>query len=70
MYKRQLFTLYIVLMLMPFQVTLVSGYLVADAMGIMATFWAIILPGAFSTFPVFIMAKGFEACLLYTARCV
>ena len=56
-----LFTLYIVLMLMPFQVTMVSGYLVADAMGIMDTFWAIILPGAFSTFPVFIMAKGFDA---------
>ena len=35
--------------------------LVADAMGIMDTFWAIILPGAFSTFPVFIMAKGFDA---------
>ena len=48
-------------MLMPFQVTMVSGYLVADAMGIMDTFWAIILPGVFSTFPVFIMAKGFDA---------
>ena len=59
--RRALFTLYIVLMLMPFQVTMVSGYLVADAMGIMDTFWAIILPGAFSTFPVFIMAKGFDA---------
>ena len=33
--RRALFTLYIVLMLMPFQVTMVSGYLVADAMGIM-----------------------------------
>ena len=40
---------------------MVSGYLVADAMGIMDTFWAIILPGVFSTFPVFIMAKGFDA---------
>ena len=59
--RRALFTLYIVLMLMPFQVTMVSGYLVADAMGIMDTFWAIILPGVFSTFPVFIMAKGFDA---------
>ena len=55
--RRALFTLYIVLMLMPFQVTMVSGYLVADAMGIMDTFWAIILPGVFSTFPVFIMGS-------------
>ncbi len=60
--RRALFTLYIVLMLMPFQVTMVSGYLVADAMGIMDTFWAIILPGVFSTFPVFIMAKGSMPC--------
>ena len=39
---------------------MVSGYLVADAMGIMDTFWAIILPGVFSTFPVFIMERGFD----------
>ena len=56
-----LFTLYIVLMLMPFQVTMVSSYLVADALGLMDTFFAIILPGAFATFPVFIMAKGYDA---------
>ena len=30
-------------------------------MGIMDTIWAIILPGAFSTFPVFIRAQGFDA---------
>ena len=59
--RRLLFTVYIVLMLMPFQVTMVPSYLVANGLGLMDTLWAVILPGLFSTFPVFIMAKGFDA---------
>lgn len=59
--RRLLFTLYIVLMLMPFQVTMVPNYLVMDSLGLMDSPWAVILPFAFSAFPVFIMAKGFDA---------
>lgn len=59
--KKLLFTLYIVLMLMPFQVTMVSSYLVANAIGTLNTHWAVVLPAVFSAFPVFIMAKGFDA---------
>lgn len=59
--RRILFTLYIVLMLMPFQVTMVPHYLVLDALGLMDTVWAVILPGVFSTFPIFIMTKNFDA---------
>lgn len=59
--KRALFSLYIVLMLMPFQVTMVSSYLVLDGLGLMDTVWAIILPGAVSTFPVFLMVRFFTA---------
>ncbi|MDL2219522.1 carbohydrate ABC transporter permease [Ruminococcaceae bacterium OttesenSCG-928-O06] len=58
--RKLLFTIYIVLMLMPFQVTMVTSYLVNDRLGIMNTIWAIILPATFSTFPVFIMARGFD----------
>lgn len=58
--RKVLFTFYIVLMLMPFQVTMVSSYLVADRLGILNTLWSVILPGVFSTFPVFIMSKGFD----------
>jgi multiple sugar transport system permease protein len=58
--RRLLFTLYIVLMLMPFQVTMVTSYLVNSRLGIMNTIWAVVLPGIFSTFPVFIMARGFD----------
>ena len=48
-------------MLMPFQVTMVSSYLVLDRLGLMDTLWAVILPGAFSTFPVFLMHRFFAA---------
>lgn len=51
------FFLYVVLMLMPYQVTLVPNYLVSDWLGILNTRWAIILPGIFSPFAVFILTK-------------
>lgn len=59
--RRGLFLLYIVLMLMPFQVTMVPSYLVLHALHLTDTVWAVILPGMFSTFPVFLMAKSFDA---------
>ena len=59
--KGVLYALYIILMLMPFQVTMVSGYFVLDRLGLMNTVWAIILPGAVSTFPVFLMIRFFAA---------
>ncbi len=58
-FREPLFLLYIVLMLMPFQVTMVSYYLVLDKLHLLDTRWAIILPGAFSTFPVFILYRFF-----------
>ena len=59
--RRALFTLYIILMLMPFQVMMTPNYLVLDTLGLMDTVWAVILPGVFSAFPVFIMTKSFDA---------
>ena len=53
--------LYIVLMLMPFQVTMVPNYLVLGRLSLLDTVWSVILPGIFSTFPVFIMERGFDA---------
>lgn len=60
-FKKTLFTLYIALMLMPFQVTMVPNYLVLDKMSLLDTRWAVILPIAFSTFPVFIMYRFFKS---------
>ena len=59
--KKALFAGYMILMLLPFQVTMVSSYLVLDQLGLMNTVLAIILPGAVSTFPVFLMTRFFSA---------
>lgn len=59
--RRWVRALYIVLMLLPFQVTMVPSYLTLNAFGLMDTVWAVILPGIFGTFPVFIMQRGFDA---------
>ncbi len=52
-----IFFLYIILMLMPYQVTLVPNYLVSDWLNILDTKWAIWLPGIFSPFAVFLLTK-------------
>lgn len=58
-FRKILFTLYVVLMLMPFQVTMLSNYLVLDGLHLMNTHLAVILPAVFSTFPVFVVYRGF-----------
>ncbi|MBR6402899.1 MAG: carbohydrate ABC transporter permease [Eubacterium sp.] len=55
--KEIIFFVYIILMLMPYQVTLVPNYLVADTLGLLNTRWSIILPGVFSTFSVYLLTK-------------
>lgn len=59
-YKKLLFTIYIVVMLMPFQVTMLSNYIVLDKFNIINTHLSLIVPGIFSTFPVFIMYRFFS----------
>ena len=58
--RKFLFTIYIVLMLMPFQVTMLSSYLVLDRLHMLDTQGAVILPAIFSTFPVFLIYRGFR----------
>ena len=55
--KEIIFFIYIILMLMPYQVTLVPNYLVSDYFHILDTRWAIWLPGIFSPFAVFLLTK-------------
>ena len=47
-----IFFFYVILMLMPYQVTLVPNYLVSSWLGILNTRWSIILPGMFAPFSV------------------
>ena len=59
--SRALFALYVVLMLLPFQVTMLSSYLVLNELSLLNTHQAIILPAVFSTFPVFLSYGGFKS---------
>lgn len=56
-FKSIIFFAYIILMIMPYQVTLVPNFLVAEKFNILDTRWAIILPGIFSPFSVFLLSK-------------
>ena len=64
--KSIIFFAYIILMIMPYQVTLVPNFLVADKLGLLAEFGkyvnikqrlSIILPGIFSPFSIFLLTK-------------
>ena len=52
-----IFFFYVIPMLMPYQVTLVPNFLVSKWLGILNTRWAIILPGVFAPFSVFLLTK-------------
>ena len=56
-FKELIFFMYIILMLMPYQVTLVPNYLVSDWLNILDTRWSIILPGIFAPFSVYLLTK-------------
>lgn len=57
---RVLFSLYVVLMLLPFQVTMLSSYLVLNRLQLINTHGAVIFPAVFSTFPIFLIYGGFR----------
>ena len=46
-------------MVLPFQVTMASSYIVLNRLSLVDTHLAVILPAVFSAFPVFIMIKFF-----------
>lgn len=64
--KKAVFTLYILLMMMPFQVTMLSNYLVLDRLHLLNTHAGIILPGGFFHIsgihhvPFFLRRAGFH----------
>lgn len=59
--RNLLYSAYLLLIVLPFQVTMVPNYLVLKQLGLMDTPLAVILPGVFSAFPVFIIKKAFDA---------
>jgi multiple sugar transport system permease protein len=59
-FKEALFMVYIIVMLMPLQAVLVPNYIVADLLRIKTSYLAIILPGIFSPFGVFLMRQSMK----------
>lgn len=55
--RSMIFFSYVILMLMPYQVTLVPNYLVAEWLKLLDSYWAIWLPGIFSPFAVYLLTK-------------
>ncbi len=58
--KSFIFMIYIVLMVMPFQVTLLPQYISVKRLGIYDTLYALVLPGIFSTFSVFLITQNIK----------
>ncbi|SFE81538.1 multiple sugar transport system permease protein [Paenibacillus algorifonticola] len=52
-----LFFLYLITMVMPFQVTLVPNYMMVDRLGLLNSYSSIILPSVFGAFGVFLLRQ-------------
>jgi multiple sugar transport system permease protein len=59
-HKEKIYFLYIVIMLLPLQVTLVPNFIMADWLGILDTRAAVILPAMLNPFGVFLMRQYFR----------
>ena len=58
--KEAVFAIYIIVMLMPLQAVLVPNFIIADILNIRESYLAIILPGIFSPFGVFLMRQSMK----------
>lgn len=58
--KNFILSIYIIVMMMPFQVTLVPNYLIAHKLRLIGDYSSIILPGIFSAFGVFLLKQHME----------
>lgn len=56
----KLFFVYIVLLILPLQVTLVPNYIILDNMDLLNNFLAIILPGTFSAFGICLLRQSIK----------
>ena len=69
--REPLLFIVIIVMMMPYQVTLVSNYFVIRGLGLMGSWAALIIPAVFSPFGVFLLRQVFDTCpdeLLDAAR--
>lgn len=59
-YKEAVFAVYIIVMLMPLQAVLVPNYIIAEMLHIKDSYLAIILPGIFAPFGVFLLRQSMK----------
>lgn len=59
-FRDKLFFIYIILLILPMQVTLVPNYLVLDNLNLLNNFLAIILPGTFSAFGICLLRQSIK----------
>ncbi len=59
-FRDKLFFAYIVLLILPLQVTLVPNYIILDNMDLLNNFLAIILPGTFSAFGICLLRQSIK----------
>lgn len=59
-FRDKIFFVYIVLLILPLQVTLVPNYIVLDYLGLLNNFMAAILPGTFSAFGVCLLRQSIK----------
>lgn len=52
--------IYIIVMMMPFQVTTLPNYIVLRNVGLLDTFWALLLPSVFAPLGVFLMTQYYR----------
>lgn len=59
-FRDKLFFVYIVLLILPLQVTLVPNYILLDSLDLLNNFLAIILPGTFSAFGICLLRQSIK----------
>lgn len=57
-FRDKLFFLYIILLILPLQVTLVPNYIILEKLDLMNSFLAVILPGTFSAFGICLLRQS------------
>lgn len=59
-FRDKLFFLYIILLILPIQVTIVPNYMILDDLGLLNSFMSIILPGTFSAFGICLLRQSIK----------
>lgn len=59
-FRDKLFFIYIILLILPLQVTIVPDYIILDNLGLLNNFLAIILPGTFSAFGICLLRQSMK----------